>query len=114
MSTESYILLSNLSTETTGYGDKKKGAGYNRRSDGLHTIVYAVDAFNGSITIQGTLELYPADVDWVDVTSYDFGGDSTGGDSTTTYSENFTGNFVWIRAKYTITDGTIVAVRYNH
>ena len=114
MSTESYILLSNVSAEITGYGDKKKGAGYNRRSDRLHTVIYQVDAFDGTITIQGTLELYPAESDWVDVTSYSFGGDSTVANVTTTYSENFSGNFVWIRAKYAITDGTIVAVRYNH
>ena len=114
MSTESYILLSNVIAETTGYGDKKKGAGYNRRSDGLHTVVYEVDAFNGTITIQGTLEVYPAEADWVDITSYDFGGDSTDANVTTAHSENFTGNCVWIRAKYAITNGTIVAVRYNH
>jgi hypothetical protein len=113
MSTESYILLSNVIAETTGYGEKQKGAGYNRLSDGLHTVVYEVDAFNGSITIQGTLELFPGDADWVDITSYDFGGDSTVASTTTAYSENFYGNFVWIRAKYTVTDGTIVSVRYN-
>ena len=114
MSTESYILLSNVSTEATGYGEKKKGAGYNHRGSGLHTVVYEVDSFNGTITIQGTLELYPADSDWADVTSYNFGSDSTDANVTTAYSENFIGNFVWIRAKYTITDGTIVAVRYNY
>ena len=114
MSTESYILLSNVIAETTGYGQKQKGAGYNRRSDGLHTVIYEVDAFNGSITIQGTLEMYPAESDWADITSYDFGEDSTVANVTTAYSENFTGNFIWIRTKYTITDGTIVAVRYNH
>jgi hypothetical protein len=112
MSTESYILISN--TSASGTGEKCKGAGYNRRNDGLHTVVYAVDAFNGSITVQGTLELYPAESDWVDVISYDFGGDSTTSNVTTTYSENFTGNFVWIRATYTVTDGTIVSVRYNY
>jgi hypothetical protein len=112
MSTESYILISNASA--SGTGEKCKGAGYNRRNDGLHTAVYAVDAFKGIITIQGTLELYPAESDWVDVTSYDFGGDSTTSAITTTHSENFTGNFVWIRATYTVTDGTIVSVRYNY
>ena len=112
MSTESYILISN--TSASGTGEKCKGAGYNRRNDGLHTVVYAVDAFNGSITVQGTLELYPAESDWVDVISYDFGEDSTTSNVTTTYSENFTGNFVWIRATYTVTDGTIVSVRYNY
>jgi hypothetical protein len=114
MSTESHILLSNIIAETTGYGEKRKGAGYNRRSDGLHTVVYAVNAFDGIITIQGSLEMFPGNADWVDVTSYNFGGDSTASNITTTYSENFYGNFVWIRAKYTITDGTIVSVRYNH
>jgi hypothetical protein len=114
MSTESHILLSNIIAETIGYGEKRKGAGYNRRNDGLHTVIYAVDAFSGTITIQGTLEMFPGENDWVDVTSYDFGGDSTVANVTTTYSENFYGNFVWIRAKYTITDGTIVSVRYNH
>jgi hypothetical protein len=114
MSTESLILLSNIIAETTGYSQKSKGAGYNRRSDGLHTVVYAVDAFKGSISIQGTLEMFPGDYDWVEVTSYDFGGDSTAGDSTSTHSENFYGNFVWIRAAYTVTNGTIVSIRYNH
>jgi hypothetical protein len=114
MSTESHILLRNVIAETVGYGEKQKGAGYNRFNDGLHTVVYEVDAFNGSITIQGTLELYPAESDWFDVTSYDFGGDSTDSNTTTSFSENFSGNFVWIRAKYNITDGTILAVRYNY
>jgi PKD repeat protein len=114
MSTESHILLSNVIAETTGYGEKQKGAGYNRRSNGLHTVVYSVDAFNGSITIQGTLELFPGEADWVDITSYDFDGDSTIANVSTSYSDNFTGNFVWIRAKYSLTNGTIVSVRYNH
>ena len=43
MSTESYILLSNISLEaadsTYTYGEKRKGAGYNRRGDGLHTVI---------------------------------------------------------------------------
>jgi hypothetical protein len=112
MSTESYILISNASA--SGTGEKCKGAGYNRRNNGLHTVVYAVDAFKGIITVQGTLELYPAESDWVNAVSYDFGGDSTADHSTTAYSENFTGNFVWIRATYTVTDGTIVSVRYNY
>lgn len=114
MSTESFILLENVSAETLGYGEKSKGAGYNRRGDGLHTVVYDVDAFNGTITIQGTLELHPADTDWVNIVSIDYTSDSTQAGITTTDSDNFTGNFVWIRAKYDITDGTIVSVRYNY
>jgi ketol-acid reductoisomerase len=114
MSKESFILLENVSVETIGYGEKSKGSGYNLRGDGLHTVVYNVDAFNGTITIQGTLELHPGANDWVDVVSIDYTSDSTQAGITTTDSNNFTGNFVWIRAKYDITDGKIVSVRYNY
>lgn len=117
MSTESTILISNINTESIGsaftYGEKRKGAGYNRRSDGLHTAVYVFDSFKGTIKIQGTLEMFPGDTDWVDIS-----GTSIGGDSTvivaSTKTRNFTGNFVWIRAAYNVQDGTIVEIRYNH
>lgn len=118
MSTESRILISNITVEsaesTYSYGEKRKGAGYNRQSDGLHTVVYTVDAFAGSIKIQGTLEMFPGDNDWVDILGTEIGGDSTIGAGETVYTNNFTGNFVWIRAAYNIQNGTIVSVRYNH
>jgi hypothetical protein len=114
MSTESHILLSNVIAETTGYSEKQKGSGYNRRGDGVHTVVYQVDSFNGTITIQGTLALHPGNNDWVDLASVDYTSDSTVAGITTSASDNFTGNFVWIRAAYDITDGTIVSVRYNY
>ena len=118
MSTESRILISNITAEagdsSYSYGEKSKGAGYNRSSDGLHTAVYVVDSFAGSIKIQGTLELYPADSDWIDIAGTEVGGDSTVGAGETTYTANFTGNFVWIRAAYNLQNGTIVAVRYNY
>ncbi len=118
MSTESRILISNITTESAdssySYGEKRKGAGYSRQSDGLHTVVYVVNAFSGSIKIQGTLEMFPGDTDWVDISGTEIGGDSTIATSETAYTNNFTGNFVWIRAAYNLQDGTIVAVRYNH
>jgi hypothetical protein len=118
MSTESYILLSNISLEaadsTYTYGEKRKGAGYNRRSDGLHTVIYEVTDFIGGIKIQGTLEMYPAESDWVDIvgTEIGLGDDSTAWTATNT--RNFTGNFVWIRAAYNLQNGIITAIRYNH
>jgi hypothetical protein len=118
MSTESRVLLNNVSLEaadsTYTYGEKRKGAGYNRRSDGLHTVIYEVIDFIGSIKIQGTLEMYPADSDWVDIagTEIGLGDDSTAW--TTTNTRNFTGNFVWIRAAYNLHNGIITAIRYNH
>jgi hypothetical protein len=117
MSIESFILLDNISTEASvgnfTYGEKNKGAGFGRRSDGLHTIVYIVNAFTGTVKIQGTLELYPADTDWIDLDTLDLGSDSTIATENTAYSANITGNFVWLRAAHCIQDGT-VTVRYNY
>jgi hypothetical protein len=118
MSTESTVLISNIITEsavgTFSYGEKKPGAGYNKSNDGVHTIVYSVNAFRGTIKIQATLELYPADADWFDVSTYNFNEDSTIATGITSYTENITGNFVWIRVAHSQQDGTIVSVRYNH
>jgi len=61
MSTETIVLLSNITAEapdsTYTYGNKQPGAGYHRRSDGLHTAVYTVNAFIGTVKLQGTLAL---------------------------------------------------------
>ncbi len=119
MSTESIVLVSNITAESNNsgyvYSNKNKGAGYNKNGDGVHTVVYVVDDFIGSIKMQGTLELYPGDNDWVDIVNTERG---LAGDSTTwvndTYTASFTGKFVWIRAAYNLQNGTIVEIRYNH
>jgi len=119
MSIESYILLENVTTEAVGstlaYSDKQKGAGYHKRYGGLHTYTYETDSFIGLIKLQGTLQLYPGDSDWVDIvdTTVNATDDSSvlvNGVAT----GNFTGNFVWIRAAYTLQDGTISKLRYNY
>ena len=116
MSYENIILLENISTESNGntfsYSDKKPGAGYHGRYDPLHTAVYSVDSFVGTIKLQATLELYPIDSDWFDISDSTFGGDST--TSTTVISKNFVGNFIWIRAAYSIQNGSISSIRYNY
>lgn len=116
MTVENRILLSNITAEATdstfSFGDKKKGAGYHKNSDGLHTVVYQVDNFLGTIKIQATLELYPGPNDWFDVSGTELGGDSTIF-STSTKSFNFIGKFVWIRAAYNLQNGTITEIRYN-
>lgn len=116
MSTESRVLLSNISTEsadsTFSYGHKQPGAGYNRRSDGVHTVVYNFNNFIGTVKIQGTLELYPGDYDYFDVAGTEIGGDSTIITSSV-YSLNFTGNFLYIRVAYNLQNGTITEIRYN-
>jgi len=117
------ILLQDIDTTSSSaqYSDKKIGAGYYKNSDGVHTLYTVVNAFLGSITIQGTLEQYPSDddTDWVDVNT--FAGDSTyynqpNNNDAVDYdvSSTFTGKFVWVRAKYELQNGTIREVRYNY
>ena len=100
------------STVETVVGEKYKGDGYYGRSDGLHTVQINVTGVSGTVKIQGTLATDPVDSDWFDV-------DGTTYDSTTAGKEgafvyNFTGNFVWVRAHVTYTDGTINSILLNH
>lgn len=117
MSTETIVLLPSTSTEAVGtsffYGAKQKGAGYNKHNDGVHTAVFQFDNFVGTVKIQGTLELYPAETDWVDI----IGTTITVDDSTaltSNESRTFVGQFVYIRAAYSIEQGTISEIRYNY
>ncbi len=122
MPTENTILLSNITAENIdvafSYGTKKKAAGYHKSENNLHTAVYTVNSFSGTIKIQGTLNLYPGDADWVDIENTEVGGDSSeiGGINGQNYSitRNFNGNFVWIRAAYNVQNGTIVDLRFNY
>ena len=96
----------------TGFvSDKAKGDGYYSQPDGVHTVAYQVTAtLTGSITMQGSLATTPTEDDWFDVSGTTFATDQ----STTISTANFTGNFVWVRAKATsVTAGTISSVLIN-
>ena len=117
------------STVQSVTGEKYKGDGYYGRSDGLHTIQVNLSGFLGNIEVQGTLEINPTDADYfpillgngqkVDtsgkvsintVTKLEYTANET---SSKTY--NFTGNYVWIRAKISNwTDGTVNSIQLNH
>jgi len=118
MSTENQVLLSNITAEaadsTYAYGSKQPGAGYHKRSDSMHTATYSVNSFVGTIKLQGTLALYPADSDWFDIDGTDIGLGSDSSAWTITNSINFTGNFVWLRAAYNVQNGTITSILYNY
>ena len=117
MPIENKVLASNVSVEAVAaefsYGDKNKGAGYHKNTDGVHTVVYEFNNFVGTVKIQGTLELYPGPNDWVDIneTTIDV-EDSTPLISNET--RTFIGKFVYIRAAYNVQNGTITEIRYNH
>lgn len=121
MSKETIVLLSNANDDSQPsnwqYSDKNRGAGYYKNGNGIHTAVFEFDNFKGSVKIQATLELYPGDADWFDV-SYDSSDTSlTSVDSTaltTNAACTFTGHFVFIRAAYQLEEGTITEIRYNY
>ena len=97
----------------TGFvSDKSKGDGYYSQPDGVHTVAYQVNStMNGSIKMQGTLATTPTEDDWFDVSGSTFTADQ----STLISTANFTGNFVWVRAKATsVTAGTISSVLLNN
>lgn len=106
MSKESFVLAENISS--TGVSAPQKGAGYHKQ-DNLHTAVYSVSNFSGAIKLAGTLELYPSEQDWTYIKSIDYIVE----DSTDIVFRNFTGNFVWIRAEYTVNSGSINEIRYK-
>jgi hypothetical protein len=96
----------------TGFvSDKSKGDGYYSQPDGVHTVAYQVNAtLTGSIKMQGSLATTPTEDDWFDISGTTFTTDQ----STLTSTANFTGNFVWVRAKATsVTAGTISSVLIN-
>jgi hypothetical protein len=104
---------SSITLDNTGFvSAKTKGDGYYSQPDGVHTISYKVTTtLTGSIKMQGTLATTPTEDDWFDISGSTFTTDQ----STTISSANFTGNYVWVRAKATgITAGTITEILLNH
>tara|TARA_B100001057_G_C22861207_1_gene954575 strand:+ start:3916 stop:4257 length:342 start_codon:yes stop_codon:yes gene_type:complete len=96
------------STVQTVTGTEVKGDGYYGRSDGIHTVQYSFTDLQGTITIQGTLATTPTATDWFDVQTY-IETSASG-----TKVANFTGNYVWIRAKLVYTAGSVSSVVLNH
>jgi len=97
----------------TGFvSDKSKGDGYYSQPDGVHTVAYQVNStMTGSIKMQGSLATTPTEDDWFDIAGSTFTADQ----STLISTANFTGNFVWVRAKATsVTAGTISSVLLNN
>jgi len=101
-----------VTLDNTGFvSAKSQGDGYYSQPDGVHTVSYKVNTtLTGSIKMQGTLATTPTEDDWFDIAGTTFTTDQ----STTISSANFTGNFVWVRAKATgVTAGTITEILLN-
>jgi hypothetical protein len=107
-----------------------KGDGYFGGSDGFHTVQIDINQFIGTLEMQGSLASSPQDSDWfsIELGTNTMSVDTTGllteenisnveytTATTNIKSYNFTGNYVWIRAKVSDwTDGTVNSIKYNH
>jgi len=112
VTTETSDGSSTTTLDHTGFvSDKAKGDGYFSQPNGVHTVAYQVNAtMTGSIKMQGSLATTPTEDDYFDIAGTTFTADQ----STLISTANFTGNFVWIRAKATsVTAGTISSVLTN-
>lgn len=114
----------------TFVSDRIKGDGYFGGSDGFHTTQFNLHEFIGKVEIQGTLASAPEETDWsaVNLGTGSFSVDTTGlmSEENISYvqystatssvkSYNFTGNYVWVRAKVSDwTEGTVNNIRINH
>ena len=92
--------------------DKVKGDGYYSQPEGVHTVAFYVTATcTGALKMQGSLATTPTEDDFFDIDNTTFTTDQ----STTINSVNFTGNFVWVRAKLTgNTAGSVSKILFNH
>ena len=129
----STVVLDYPNTGTTALifsSDPIKGDGYFGASDGLHTVQISINNFVGKLEVQGTLEAEPEEIDWFPVRlgTGEYSMDTTGAiketnvsyvqyntRTSTVNSYNFTGNFVWVRARVSEwTEGTVNSIRINH
>lgn len=120
----------NFSDVLTATSDPVKGDGYYGRADGFHTVQINLTDFVGIIKIQGSLDIDPEDSDWftVQLGTGNRSVDTTGlireenitqveyiEEKTGTNSYNFTGNYVWLRAKIeNWTAGSVDSIYLNH
>jgi hypothetical protein len=113
MSNEITVLINQQSAPGPFDSGRKPGAGYHQKYDNLHTFVIDLSSWSGEIRIQGTLELFPGESSWVDLT------DSLG--TPLVYNAGFNpitvnvrGNFVWIRAVGSTAAGVIQQIQFSH
>ena len=99
--------------------DKAKGDGYFSQTDGVHTVAYHPSATLNDdssigLVMQGSLATTPTESDWFDITGTSINQTNLDG-STLAFHANFTGNFVWVRAKVSgMSAGAVSKILYNH
>jgi hypothetical protein len=77
------------------FSDAVKAADYYRGRGGVQTMGFSVSGFQGTITIEATLDTDPDSAAWFSTLVY--GNASTV--TTQSISESVVGNFTWLRAR---------------
>lgn len=82
------------------FGNAAKGVAYYHGQGSLQTVIIQVTEFEGTITIQGSLNNDSASASWLDL--YEYGSAIWNSSVITDYHPvNLIGNFAWIRIKVT-------------
>ena len=109
-----------ITLDHTGFvTDKVQGDGYYSQPDGVHTVAFHPNASinddaNISLKMQGSLATTPTEDDFFDISGASINQDNIDG-STLAFHVNFTGNFVWVRAKVSgMSAGAVSKILYNH
>lgn len=119
------------SSAQTREGAQFRGDGFYNRADGLHTVQWTLTEFIGTVSMQATLAVSPTEVDWFNVplgNNVGFAIDAVGNitrilttevtydeETTGTFSYNFIGNYVWVRARINNwTSGVVNSIRMSH
>lgn len=115
MSSTSETILSNQAYSGTGTksvtGEQYKADGYYSKTDGYHTVQYSVAGFAGTVKMQATLAVSPVEADWFTVPTTEY---TVVESTTSTTIKNFIGNYVWVRATVSWTQGSINSITLNH
>lgn len=96
-------------------GDQIRGSGYYGSTNRLYSLQVNIENFVGQVKLQASLETPPGADDWFDIAfnqEYEYTMDTTGlvtrfqrnslnftTPTTGVFGYNFTGNYVWLRAK---------------
>jgi hypothetical protein len=92
------------------YGDAVPAADYYRGRGGLQTAFFRVTGFDGTMTLEATLDSLTENAAWFTV--YTYGGSSP---LTDYHPASILGNFVWMRVRVTGFDaGTIESVTLTY
>lgn len=112
MSNEYTILLNTTTAPGEFSSEKQPGAGYHNQTNNVHTLVLGFNNFNGTVELQGTLEIFPGEKDWVTLKNTSNQDIVYEGLRNGTFSAVSRGNFMWIRAVGSVTSGEITSIRF--